>query len=104
MSRRADVSNRCTAVITENRKPRCTMARMAWTKRRALLTTALVLLLAGGACFTVPYVRAASLFIRVANVGGRLEALANRSARTITLHEPRTIPTRHGDVPAQIYE
>lgn len=81
------------------------MAPMAWTLRPARLIAVLVLLVAaGGASLAVPYVRAASLFVRVANLGGRVEALADRSARTITLQPPRTIPTRHGDVPAQFYE
>ena len=51
----------------------------------------------------VPYVRAASLFARVGNVGGRVEALADATARTVTVRPRHAVPARHGDVPAQFY-
>ena len=50
-----------------------------------------------------PYVRAASLFARVGNVGGRLEALADAGARSVTVLPRHKIPGRHGEVEAQFY-
>ncbi len=50
-----------------------------------------------------PYARAASLFVRVGNVGGRVEAVADASARTVTVRPRHTVPTRQGDVEAQLY-
>ena len=50
-----------------------------------------------------PYVRAASLIVRAANLGGRTEAFANEHARTVTVEPPHMVPTRHGDVAAQFY-
>jgi dienelactone hydrolase len=70
--------------------------------------TAVVLIalaLAGGtiAYGARPYVRAASLFARVGNVGGRIEALAESRARRVHVQPPRRVPTREGEVAAQIY-
>lgn len=50
-----------------------------------------------------PYVRAASLFARVGNVGGRVEAFAEAAARTVTVRPRHGVPTRQGDVSAQFY-
>ena len=50
-----------------------------------------------------PYARAASLIVRAADMGGRAEALANLRARRVDRNPARTIPTRHGAVPAQFY-
>ena len=50
-----------------------------------------------------PYVRAASLFARVGNVGGRVEALADAAAQTVIVRPRHVVPTRHGDVSAQFY-
>jgi hypothetical protein len=55
------------------------------------------------AYFAVPYVRAASLFLRVAHLGGRLERIAASRARTVTVMPPHMVPTRNGDVPARFY-
>src|SRR5688500_15320024 len=51
-----------------------------------------------------PYVRAASLIVRAANLGGRVEAFANDQARTVDIRAPHTIPTRLGDIAARFYE
>jgi hypothetical protein len=76
---------------------------MSSTRRwRVIIVVTLALL--AGAYLATPYVRAASLFIRVANLGGRVEAFANEQARAVTIKPPHTVPTRHGDVPAQFYE
>jgi dienelactone hydrolase len=51
-----------------------------------------------------PYARAASLFVRVGNVGGRIEALADASTRPVTVLPRHMVPTRQGDVEAQFYQ
>ena len=51
----------------------------------------------------VPYARATSLIVRAANLGGPVEALLKTEAHTVTTHPPHTVPTRHGNVPAQFY-
>jgi dienelactone hydrolase len=73
------------------------------TRWRSALAVLLVLVVAVGYLAT-PYVRAASLLVRVANLGGRVESLADASARTVTVRPPHVVPTRQGDVPAQFYE
>ena len=50
-----------------------------------------------------PYVRAASLFVRAAHLGGRTETFANAMARPVTALPRHTVPTRQGDVAAQWY-
>lgn len=74
-------------------------------RSRRLLTTLLILLMliviAGYAA--APYVRAASLFVRAANVGGRVEAFADSRARIVDVEDPHLVPTRQGDVEAQFY-
>jgi dienelactone hydrolase len=55
------------------------------------------------AYLAVPYVRAASLFVRIAHPGGRIEQLAARRARAVTVMAPHTVATRNGVVPAQFY-
>lgn len=73
-------------------------------RRRRLLIPAIVVgvLLVGGFAAR-PYMRAASFVARAANLGGRLEALANRRARAITVEPATTVPTRHGSVPGRLY-
>lgn len=70
---------------------------------RRRLTTALLLIAVALAYFAVPYVRAASLFVRVAHVGGRVEELAAEHARTVTVMPPHMVAVRSGEVPAQFY-
>lgn len=74
-------------------------SRTRWTT----LAVVIVVLLIGGYVAT-PYVRAAGLFARVAEVGGRVGTLADNQARSVTVQPPHTVPTRFGDVPAQFYE
>jgi dienelactone hydrolase len=69
--------------------------------RAALLT---VLALVGIVSYiAVPYVRAASLFVRAAHLGGRIEELADATARSVTVLPRHLVPTRQGDVAAQWY-
>ena len=62
------------------------------------------MLLALAAYSSIPYVKAAMLIVRAANLGGRAEAFADGQARSVTVQPARTIPTRQGDVPVQFYE
>jgi dienelactone hydrolase len=72
---------------------------------RRLLTLATILLIVGlVVIFTAtPYVRAASLVVRAANLGGRAEAFADEYARPVTMEPPHMVPTRYGSVPAKFY-
>ena len=71
--------------------------------RRWRVLGAVVLITAVVVSIAVPYVRAASLFVRVAHLGGRVEAFATDHANAVTVMTPHTVPTRNGDVPAQFY-
>jgi dienelactone hydrolase len=74
---------------------------MRFARLFALIVVATVI--AAIAYAATPYVRAASLFARVGNVGGRLEALADASARSVTVMPRHKIPVRQGEVEAQFY-
>jgi len=50
-----------------------------------------------------PYVRAASLVVRAANLGGRAEAYADEYARPVTVEPTHMVPTRYGNVAAKFY-
>src|SRR5258705_4689587 len=73
-------------------------ARRGWRIVAAVLLIAAVL-----TWLAAPYVRAASLFVRVAHVGGRVEQFAAQHAHTVTVMPPHTVATRSGEVPAQFY-
>lgn len=73
-------------------------------RKRWVFAGALVVALAISGVAAVPYVRAAALFIRVADLDGRAGAFAEGQARPITVKAPHTVPTRDGNVPAQFYE
>jgi dienelactone hydrolase len=71
---------------------------------RRLLIPAIVLAIIGGVFYaSTPYVRAAALIARGANLGGRVERLADAQARTVTTQPRQMVPTRYGDVPVQFY-
>jgi dienelactone hydrolase len=70
---------------------------------RVFTLFAVAVVVAAGAYFAMPYVRAASLFVRVGNVGGRIESLADAIARDVTVLPRHRIPVRQGDVEAQLY-
>jgi len=72
-------------------------------RRSVLVPLALLLVGAAGAYAAAPYVRAASLFVRTANLGGRTEAFAEARARRVEVEPPRLLPTRGGEVVAQLY-
>jgi len=69
--------------------------------RRWIAIVAIALLIVG--YLTVPYVRALSLIVRAANMGGTVEAFANGRARKVAIEPATTIATRHGEVPARFY-
>jgi dienelactone hydrolase len=72
--------------------------------RRAFVVLLVLLGVAAALAYAaLPYVRAASLFVRVANVGGRVEAFADARARAVSVLPPHRVPTREGDVAAQFY-
>ena len=73
-------------------------ARRGWRILAVMVAIAAVL-----AYLAVPYVRAASLFVRVAHLGGRVEAFAASHARAVTVLPPHMVPVRGGVVPAQFY-
>jgi dienelactone hydrolase len=72
---------------------------------RRLLTIATILLIVGLVVIfmATPYVRAASLVVRAANLGGRAEAYADEYARTVTVEPTHMVPTRYGNVAAKFY-
>lgn len=53
--------------------------------------------------FAVPYVRAMSLIVRVAGIGGPVQTIASWQDTRVTKQPRHMVPTRHGEVPAQIY-
>src|SRR5262245_32157874 len=73
------------------------------SRNRWRLVAAAVVITAVLAYIAVPYLRAASLFVRVAHIGGRVEAFAVEHAHTVTVLPRHTVTTRHGSVPAQFY-
>lgn len=66
-----------------------------------LITVAAVLAIIYAAA---PYVRALSLIVRAADLGGQVEAFANERARAVTIRPPHMVPTRQGAVLARFYE
>jgi dienelactone hydrolase len=72
-------------------------------RRRLIVGIACVLALAFLVNIGTVYVRAASLVVRAAGLGGRMETLAQRQARSVTVHERHKVPTRYGEVAAQFY-
>ena len=73
------------------------------SSRRWRLLAAILVVVAMLSYLAVPYARAASLFIRTAHVGGRVEQFANAHADAVAIMPPHMVPTRLGDVPAQFY-
>ncbi len=72
--------------------------------RRSLLLLLLLVTVVGlGVYVAAPYARAASLIVRAANMGGRVEAFARARAYAVTAQPKHMVPTRHGDVAAQFY-
>lgn len=68
---------------------------------RALLIAGVLLLV--GVYFSVPYARAMALIVRVAGIGGPAQAIASLQDRRVDRQPRHMVPTRQGDVPAQLY-
>ena len=71
--------------------------------RQWRMAAALAVVIAILGYVAAPYLRAGSLFVRAAHLGGRVESLANASAHAVTISPPQSVPTRSGSVPAQFY-
>jgi GTP-binding protein LepA len=69
-------------------------------RQRRLLTVlvVLILVLAGVGYAAAPYARAASLIVRAANLGGRVESFADEHAYAVTVEPPHQVATRDGEV------
>lgn len=72
--------------------------------RRLFVWLVLIVVLVAGVYVARPYGRALSLIVRATNMGGRVEAFANRQSRAVTVRPPATIPSRYGNLPAQVYD
>lgn len=68
-------------------------------RRFAIVVIALFIL----GYLAVPYVRALSLIVRAANMGGSVEAFADERARRVTIEPATTLRTRRAEVPARFY-
>jgi dienelactone hydrolase len=69
-----------------------------------LIVLIILALVAGSGVYAArPYARAASLFVRAANLGGRAEAFADARAHRVAKQARHIVQTRHGDVAAQFY-
>src|SRR5687767_3772632 len=73
-------------------------------RSRRVLAFLILLALAAGALYAAtPYTRAASLIVRGAHLGGRIEAFASSRTYPIVARPAHMVPTRHGDVAARLY-
>jgi dienelactone hydrolase len=70
---------------------------------RRLVALVVLCAVAIAAYAAAPYARAASLVIRAAKIGGRVEAFARTRAHSVRQSAPHAVPTRHGEVAAQFY-
>ena len=71
--------------------------------RRLIALLVSVALAAGCLYAATPYARAASLIVRGAHLGGRIEELATDRSYAVQARPVHQVPTRHGDVPARFY-
>jgi dienelactone hydrolase len=62
-----------------------------------------VLVLIAVVYVVAPYARAAALIVRVAEIGGPAQAIISVQDNRVEAQPRHTIPTRHGEVPAQFY-
>src|SRR5262245_31781024 len=72
-------------------------------RRRVVLTITLLIALAVIGYVGEQYVRATLFIVRAAGLGGRVEAFADRQARTVDVQPRHLVATRYGDVSAQLY-
>jgi dienelactone hydrolase len=71
--------------------------------RRVAAVLLVLALLAGGVYAATPYTRAASLIVRGAHLGGRIETIATQRSYPVIARPVHMVPTRHGMVAARFY-
>lgn len=71
--------------------------------RRSIIVLLTLIVVAAPVYAALPFLRAGSLIVRAANMGGTLEAFADSRARTVTVQPRHAVPTRYGDVAARLY-
>src|SRR5687767_3780148 len=76
--------------------------RLMW-RRRVIISSAVLAILLGSGYAATPYARSLLLVVRAANLGGSVEAFADRQSREVTVRADTALPTRHGDVPMRLY-
>jgi hypothetical protein len=72
-------------------------------RRRLRMILIVILVLLAIVYVAAPYVRATSLIVRVAGIGGPAQAVASLQDSRVNAQPRHVVPTRHGDVPAQFY-
>jgi dienelactone hydrolase len=72
-------------------------------RRRLAALLVLVALAAAGVYAATPYARAASLIVRGAHLGGRIEAFAEERSYAVDARPVHQVPTRYGPVAARFY-
>ena len=71
--------------------------------RRVAAVLLVLALLAGGVYAATPYTRAASLIVRGAHLGGRIETIATQRSYPVIARPVHMVPTHHGMVAARFY-
>src|SRR5688572_25226127 len=72
-------------------------------RRRLRMILIVLLVIVAIAYFATPYVRAASLIVRVAGIGGLAQTVLGLQDNRVNTEPRHMVPTRHGAVPAQFY-
>jgi hypothetical protein len=74
------------------------------SRRLLLLLLVAIVVVGGGLLYAAaPYARAASLVVRAAKLGGRVETFAREHAYAVSKGDRVAVPTRAGNVAAQFY-
>jgi hypothetical protein len=71
--------------------------------RRLRMILIVLVILVAVAYVAMPYVRATSLIVRVAGIGGPAQAVLSVQDSRVNTEPRHMVPTRHGDVPAELY-
>src|SRR5678816_3278043 len=73
-------------------------------RSRRLVALLVTLVVAGVLLYAAaPYARATSFIVRAAKLGGRAESFARDHSYPVTKAPRHVVPTRYGDVAAQLY-
>src|SRR6266545_1903225 len=73
------------------------------TRRRFRMWLIIVFVLVAIVYFSAPYARAMSLIVRVAGIGGPAQTVVSLLDSRVEKQPRHMVPTRHGNVAAQIY-